>query len=195
MGSGRGLLWLHRRSTPATGGFGPFWAGCDCFRLEPTANVGTDAAAQDAAWKFDEPANPSACRCGRGDCRVHRTLPIAGGGPTLLPPATTGALGRQRPLPFRTGGYAHSRPYECDRYARDNAHHFVPQGASVGRGAVRGAVGGAVFGAIVGGSKGARRGVLAGGGLGAVAAGARSQQEREYVRQLAYDDCMLGFRR
>lgn len=111
------------------------------------------------------------------------------------PPPPRAPLGGNGHYPSAPVGYAHSRPYECDRYARDNAHHYVPQGASVGRGAVRGAVGGAVFGAIVGGSKGARRGVLAGGGLGAVAVGARSQQEREYVRQLAYDDCMLGFRR
>jgi hypothetical protein len=60
---------------------------------------------------------------------------------------------------------------------------------------VRGAVGGALFGAIVGGGKGARRGALAGGGLGAVASGARARQEREHAYQLAYDDCMLGFRR
>lgn len=112
---------------------------------------------------------------------------------TYYPPAPLApSAGYYPPAPV---GYAHGRPYECDLYARDNAHRYVPQGAGVGRGAVRGAVGGAVFGAIVGGGKGARRGALAGGGLGAVAAGARAQQEREYVRQLAYDDCMLGFRR
>ena len=52
-----------------------------------------------------------------------------------------------------------------------------------------------MFGAIVGGSKGARRGALAGGGLGAVASGARARQERETAYRLAYDDCMLRFRR
>lgn len=87
------------------------------------------------------------------------------------------------------------RPYECDLYARDQAEWYVPQGAGVAGGAVRGAVGGAVFGAIVGGGKGARRGALAGGGLGAVASGARARQQREIAYQLAYDDCMLGFRR
>ena len=92
-------------------------------------------------------------------------------------------------------GYPHGRPYECDVYARDNAMRYVPHGAGVGSGAVRGAVGGAVFGAIVGGSKGARRGAVAGGGLGAVAAGARASHERAAVHQLAYDDCMFGFRR
>ena len=92
-------------------------------------------------------------------------------------------------------GFRGGRPYECDRYARDNAEWYVPRGAGVGGGAVRGAVGGAVFGAIVGGSKGARRGALAGGGLGAVAAGARANQDRENAYRLAYDDCMQSFRR
>jgi hypothetical protein len=108
------------------------------------------------------------------------------------PRAPAAGYGYYPPAPV---GYAYGRPYECDRYARDHAHYYAPQGAGVGRGAVRGAVGGAVFGAIVGGSKGARRGAMAGGGLGAVAAGARAQQEREYVHRLAYDDCMSGFRR
>ena len=92
-------------------------------------------------------------------------------------------------------GFRGGRPYECDLYARDQAEWYVPQGAGVAGGAVRGAVGGAVFGAIVGGGKGARRGALAGGGLGAVASGARARQQREIAYQLAYDDCMLGFRR
>ena len=92
-------------------------------------------------------------------------------------------------------GFRGGRPYECDLYARDQAEWYVPQGAGVAGGAVRGAVGGAVFGAIVGGGKGARRGALAGGGLGAVASGARARQQREIAYRLAYDDCMLGFRR
>lgn len=92
-------------------------------------------------------------------------------------------------------GFRGGRPYECDLYARDNADWYVPRGAGVGSGAVRGAVGGAVFGAIVGGSKGARRGALAGGGLGALAAGARARQDREIAYRLAYDDCMQRFRR
>ena len=97
--------------------------------------------------------------------------------------------------PAPPAGFRGGRPYECDLYARDHAEWYVRRGAGVGAGAVRGAVGGAVFGAVVGGSKGARRGALAGGGLGAVAAGARARQEREHAYQLAYDDCMLGFRR
>jgi hypothetical protein len=80
-------------------------------------------------------------------------------------------------------------------YARDEAEWYAQRGPGVAGGAVRGAVGGAVFGAIVGGGKGARRGALAGGGLGAVASGARARQERDIAYQLAYDDCMLGFRR
>lgn len=100
---------------------------------------------------------------------------------------------RDYPEPPR--GFRGGLPYECDLYARDNADWYGPRGAGVGGGAVRGAVGGAVFGAIVGGSKGARRGALAGGGLGAVAAGARARQDSEIAYRLAYDDCMLRFRR
>lgn len=97
------------------------------------------------------------------------------------------------PAPPR--GFRGGRPYECNLYASDEAEWYAPRGAGVAGGAVRGAVGGAVFGAIVGGGKGARRGALAGGGLGAIASGARAQQEREIAYRLAYDDCMLGFRR
>ena len=97
------------------------------------------------------------------------------------------------PVPPR--GFRGGRPYECDRYALDQAELYAPPGAGIGAGAVRGAVGGAMFGAIAGGSRGARRGALAGGGLGAVASGARARQQREITYQLAYDDCMLGFRR
>lgn len=107
-----------------------------------------------------------------------------------------------RPLPPGAGyypeppvGFRGGRPYECDLYARDNAEWYMSQRPGVGAGAVRGAVGGAVFGAIVGGRKGARRGALAGGGLGAVAAGARARQDRDIAYRLAYDDCMQRFRR
>ena len=111
------------------------------------------------------------------------------GGP--MPPGYGGAhFYPEPPQGFRGG-----RPYECDLYARDNAGWYRPRGPGVAGGAVRGAIGGAVFGAIVGGSKGARRGALAGGGLGAVASGARARQEREVAYRLAYDDCMLRFRR
>ena len=108
-------------------------------------------------------------------------------------PAAYGPALHDYPAPPR--GFRGGRPYECNLYARDQAEWYVPRGAGVAGGAVRGAFGGAVFGAIVGGGKGARRGALAGGGLGAVASGARARQEREIAYQLAYDDCMLGFRR
>lgn len=108
-------------------------------------------------------------------------------------PPAYGPAPHYYPAPPR--GFRGGQPYECDLYARDHAEWYAPQGAGVAGGAVRGAVGGAVFGAIVGGSKGARRGALAGGGLGAVASGARARQERETAYRLAYDDCMLRFRR
>jgi hypothetical protein len=109
-------------------------------------------------------------------------------------PSTSG-YSRPAHYPAPPPGFRGGRPYECDLFARDQAELYVPQGAGMGAGAVRGAVGGAVFGAIVGGGKGARRGALVGGGLGAVTAGARARQEREIAYQLAYDDCMQGFRR
>ena len=108
-------------------------------------------------------------------------------------PAAYGPALRDYPAPPR--GYRGGRPYDCNLYARDEAERYAQRGAGVAGGAVRGAVGGAVFGAIVGGGRGARRGALAGGGLGAVASGARARQEREISYRLAYDDCMLGFRR
>jgi hypothetical protein len=108
-----------------------------------------------------------------------------------LPPDDS--LSRYYPEPPR--GFRGGQPYECDLYARDNADWYARQRPGVGSGAVRGAIGGAVFGALVGGSKGARRGAVAGGGLGAVAAGARAREEREIAYRLAYDDCMLRFRR
>ena len=108
------------------------------------------------------------------------------------PPAYGQAL-RDYPAPPR--GFRGGRPYECNLFARDEAERYAHRGAGVAGGAVRGAVGGAVFGAIVGGGKAARRGALAGGGLGAIASGARARQESEFAYQLAYVDCMLGFRR
>jgi hypothetical protein len=107
-----------------------------------------------------------------------------------VPPGSEAGYYPEPPRGFRGG-----RPYECDLYARDNADWYGPRGAGIGAGAVRGAVGGAVFGGIVGGSEGARRGALAGGGLGAVASGARARQDREVAYRLAYDDCMQRFQR
>ena len=118
--------------------------------------------------------------------------------PVVAEPRYRPPPGAYAPPPYYPApphGFRGGRPYECDLYARDHAEWYVPRGAGVAGGAVRGAVGGAVFGAIVGGSKGARRGALAGGGIGAVASGARARQEREIAYQLAYDDCMLAFRR
>lgn len=107
-----------------------------------------------------------------------------------VPPGYDAGYYPEPPRGFRGG-----HPYECDLYARDEADRYLPPGTGVGAGAVRGAVGGAIFGGIVGGSKGARRGALAGGGLGAVASGARARQDREVAYRLAYDDCMQRFRR
>lgn len=117
---------------------------------------------------------------------------------TLAAPAVLAQPGYYPPpshYPPPPPSYRHSEARQCDFYARDQAYRYAPPGAGGLHGAAHGAVKGAVFGAIVGGSKGARRGAAVGGGLGAVAAGARSQRDRDYAYQYAYDDCMRGFRR
>ena len=136
---------------------------------------------------------PPPCRTGRcAGALAALWLALACAGPAAAQPAYRLQLSDYPPPP---PGLRGGHPYECDLYARDQAERYVPYGARIGSGAVRGAVGGAVFGAIAGGSKGARRGALAGGGLGAVAQGMRARDERETAYQLAYDDCMLHFRR
>lgn len=85
--------------------------------------------------------------------------------------------------------YAQSSSY-CDGYAQDYARRYA-QGGVVG-GAVVGGAGGAIFGGIVGGSKGARRGAAIGAGMGAIGGGARQSDERAYLYNRAYQDCMRG---
>jgi len=144
------------------------------------------------------PPSPQRAGCAAGAALLAAlcllaTHPVAAQSGYRPAPVAYGQALRDYPAPPR--GFRGGRPYECNLYARDEAEWYAQRGPGVAGGAVRGAVGGAVFGAIVGGGKGARRGALAGGGLGAVASGARARQERDIAYQLAYDDCMQGFRR
>ena len=147
---------------------------------------------------MSHPPSPQRAGCAAGAALLAAlcllaTHPVAAQSGYRPAPVAYGQALRDYPAPPR--GFRGGRPYECNLYARDEAEWYAQRGPGVAGGAVRGAVGGAVFGAIVGGGKGARRGALAGGGLGAVASGARARQERDIAYQLAYDDCMQGFRR
>lgn len=79
---------------------------------------------------------------------------------------------------------------DCDVYARNYANNYS-SGEVLGS-AARGAVRGTLLGGIFGGHDGWGRGAAIGAGVGAIAGGVERNQDRRYLYDQAYRNCMAG---